>query len=102
MYIITNKTIQFRNLKVDKDQNGQLVANVIADSENGGDVIVPADSKPQYAPDWIKNDPMFGLSVKDGSILEIEIKGQDAPQATPKQQPKAGWAKPEDNGLESK
>lgn len=102
MYIITNKTIQFRNLKVAKDQNGQLVADLDATSENGGEFIVTAQSAPQYAPDWIKNDPMFALSVKDGAIMEIEIKSQDAAQVNPKQQPKAGWAKPEDSGLESK
>lgn len=101
MYIITNKSIMFRNLKIEKNTNGETVATVNTEDGDQGIFNVVADSKPQFVPDWVKKDPMFDLSVKDGAILEIEIKNApDAPKV-PVQTEKAGWQKP-DNGLESK
>lgn len=104
MYIITNKTIHFRNLKITKDERtNENVATVVTEDGDNGEFIVAASSTPQFVPDWVVNDPMFELSKDDGSILEVEIKNKETKSPkTPVQQDKSGWVKPEETGLESK
>lgn len=104
MYIITNKTIHFRNLNIAKDERtGENVATVVTKDGDNGEFTVAANSAPQFVPDWVVNDPMFGLSKDDGSILEVEIKKSETKSTkVPVQQDKSGWVKPEENGLESK
>lgn len=104
MYIITNKTIHFRNLKIMKDERtNENVATVVTEDGDNGEFIVQASPTPQFVPDWVVKDPIFDLSKEDGSILEVEIKNKEtkAPKA-PVQQDKSGWVKPEETGLESK
>jgi hypothetical protein len=104
MYIITNKSIMFRNLIIEKNATtGENIATVNVKDGDDGVFTVQANSAPQFVPDWVKKDPMYDISVKDGAIMEIEIKDAAAAKAPPIQTEQAGWqSKPAETGLESK
>lgn len=46
-------------------------------------VTLAPSTLPQIAPDWISNDPLFALLVKDGSLIQISAGTQiEAPTTT--------------------
>lgn len=98
MQIVINSRTQFfqRDKTTDKDGNETLVVK--------NTVTLAPSVLPQDAPSWIVNDPLFGLMVKDGTLIQIQAVAQTATQADP---PSAQTGKPtgkaaEDTGASNK
>lgn len=77
MQIICKKKFQFTKSTITENASGQFVENV---EER---LIVSPSPNPQTVPDWIKQDKLFGLAVKDGAILQVAtvVDAEDAPAA---------------------
>jgi len=76
MQIILRVKTQFfqREKTTDKDGNETLVVK--------NTVTLNPSGLPQNAPDWITNDPLFSLLVKDGSLVQIPTVEQAEKPAT--------------------
>jgi hypothetical protein len=57
MYIIVNRVLLF-----------------VRDGYNGEQVTVKPGNRPQPVPDWVRESQTFQYAVKDGSVMEVEIK----------------------------
>ena len=73
MQIILRVKTQFfqREKTTDKDGNETLVVK--------NTVTLNPSGIPQNAPDWITNDPLFNLLVKDGSLVQVSVEQTEKP-----------------------
>ena len=76
MQIILRVKTQFfqREKTTDEDGNETLIVR--------NTVTLNPSGAPQIAPDWITNDPLFNLLMKDGSLIEVPAVEQVETPAT--------------------
>jgi hypothetical protein len=85
MQIICTKAFQFLQTEIKENPSTKESIAVIKQTFK----ITPS-SRPQVVPDWIKEDELFDLGVKDGSITEVMIVSKN--EAKPKKEvPQTGW-----------
>ena len=84
MQIICHKTFQFNEATYSQIDDGRSVRKI------DQSIIVRPSMLPQYAPDWIANDPTFAVAQKSGDLIQISIvTAPDAPALSEPTEPEA-------------